>query len=81
MRIRLLVRITLAAAGIATLGACATVPERAWNNGRALSTSQAYQRAIRGDMSLSTHRQLLSESSPLRLHSEVRWTPSGSSER
>ena len=81
MRTRLLVRITLAAAGVASLGACATIPERAWNNGRALNTSQAYQRAIRGDMSLSTHRQLLSDSDPRRLRSEVRWTPSRGNER
>jgi hypothetical protein len=76
MEVVLHTRFILLAAGIASLGACATIPERAWNNGRALNTSDAYQRAIRGDMSLATHRQLLSDSDPRRLRSEVRWTPS-----
>jgi hypothetical protein len=81
MRTRLLVRAALAAFAIATLSACASIPERAWANGRAMSTSDAYNRAMRGDLSLSNTRNLMSSSDPRRLRSEVRWTPSKSSDR
>ncbi len=81
MRIRLLVRTALVACTVATLGACASIPERAWSNGRAMSNSQAYYRAISGDRSLATQRELMSASDPRRLRSEVRWTPSKSNEK
>ena len=81
MRTRLLVRTALVAFAVAMLGACATIPERAWSNGRAMSSSQAYYRAMGGDMSLSTQRELMSSSDPRRLRSEVRWTPSRGSEK
>jgi hypothetical protein len=67
MRNRLL-RLALAGIGIATLGACASVPERAWSNGRAMSNSRAYRQAMSGDMSLNTQRQLQSAADPRRLN-------------
>jgi hypothetical protein len=78
---RLVVRTAIAAFTIAGLGACVTIPERAWVNGRAMSSSAEYQRAMRGDMSLQTQRALYSASNPLRLSSPVRWTPSSSYDR
>ncbi len=42
----------------ATLGACASIPQRAWRNGAALSSSTAYQRVLSGDMSFQTRRDL-----------------------
>jgi hypothetical protein len=42
----------------ATLGACASIPQRAWRNGAALDNSRAYQRVLSGDMSFSTRRDL-----------------------
>jgi hypothetical protein len=64
-----LTRAALAAAALATLGACASIPERAWANGQAMSSSRAYQRAMAGDMSLQTQTRLKAGASPLRLRS------------
>lgn len=77
MRTRL-IRAALAACAVATLGACAAIPERAMANGRAMSSSRAYQKAMSGDMSLQTQRQLKAGASPLRLRSrEVAYPPFG----
>jgi hypothetical protein len=40
------------------LGACASIPQRAWRNGAALEDSRAYQRVLSGGMSFSTRRDL-----------------------
>jgi hypothetical protein len=42
----------------ATLGACASIPQRAWRNGAALDNSTAYRRVLSGDMSFQTRRDL-----------------------
>ena len=73
---KLLVRTAIAAFAVTTLGACVTIPERAWVNGQALSSSRELRQAMNGDMSLQTMRSLYSASDPRRLHSPVRWTPS-----
>ena len=73
---KLLVRTAIAAFAIATLGACVTIPERAWANGQAMSASREYRMAMSGDMSLQTMRSLRSSADPRRLTSPVRWTPS-----
>jgi hypothetical protein len=52
----------------ATLGACASIPKRAWANGEAMSQSRAYQQILNGDNSFSTRRQLESTMNPLRLN-------------
>ena len=41
-----------------TLGACASIPQRAWRNGAALDNSTAYRRVLSGDMSFQTRRDL-----------------------
>jgi hypothetical protein len=42
----------------AMLAGCASIPQRAWRNGEALSNSTAYQRVLGGDMSFATRRDL-----------------------
>ena len=63
---------------IASLGACVTIPERAWVNGQAMSATREYQMKLRGDRGFETQRALYSRSNPLTLASPVRWTPSSS---
>ena len=76
MRIRSLVRAALAAAAVATLGACATIPERAWANGQAMSNSRVYNQAMRGDMSLRTQSQLRQAADPRWLnHQQLPYKP------
>lgn len=76
MRIRSLARAALAAAAVASLGACASVPERAWANGQAMSQSRAYYQAMNGDMSLTTHSKLRTAANPYIMgHREVRYAP------
>ncbi|MGH7616226.1 MAG: hypothetical protein ACREPM_03275, partial [Gemmatimonadaceae bacterium] len=36
------------------LAGCVSIPQRAWRNGEALSSSTAYQRVLGGDMSFAT---------------------------
>jgi hypothetical protein len=78
---RLLVRTALAALAVATLGACVTIPERAWNNGRAMTATAEYQMKLQGDRSFNTQRALYTRSNPLTLASPVRWTPSSRYDR
>lgn len=59
-------RIALLAVSIATLGACASIPQRAWANGRAMTGSQAYRAVMNGDMSFQTHHQLQYSLNPLK---------------
>jgi hypothetical protein len=76
MRTRTLVRAALTACALATLGARATIPERAWANGQAMSNSRAYRQATNGDMSLTTQNQLRAAANPRRLnHREVQFQP------
>jgi hypothetical protein len=82
MRNRLLLRAALAATLTATLGACASVrssiPERAWRNGEAMSQSNAYSRAMSGDLSLGTQMKLRSSANPRYLnHREVNYPAFG----
>jgi hypothetical protein len=78
---RLLVRTALAAFAVATLGACVTIPERAWDNGRGMSATREYQMkmgqfgyASPGEL-FSTQRSLYVKSNPLSVASPVRYTP------
>ncbi len=57
----------LALAAVASLGACATIPQRAWDNGRAMSQSRAFRAAASGDMSVRTHRELYSSADARRI--------------
>ena len=75
---RTAVRIALAAAALATLGACASIPQRAWRNGEAMTQSRAYSEVLSGNPSFQAHRQLQSSLDPRRLnYREVPYPPFG----
>jgi DNA-binding transcriptional regulator LsrR (DeoR family) len=63
---------------IGALGACASIPQRAWRNGEAMTQSRAYQAVMSGNMSFQVHRQLQQSLDPLRLnYREVAFPPFG----
>jgi len=64
-----LLRAALALAGLVTLGACAPVHPRVWQNGEWLSSSRAYSQALSGDHSFKTQRELYYKASPLSMYS------------
>jgi hypothetical protein len=57
-------RIATFAALLGGLGACASIPKRAWANGEAMSASRAYNNVLSGDMSVGAHRKLQSTLNP-----------------
>ncbi|MEP6495057.1 MAG: hypothetical protein ABJF01_20385 [bacterium] len=61
-------RIGVLLACAATLGACASIPQRAWRNGEAMSQSRAFQSVLGGNMSMESHRALQTSLDPLRLN-------------
>ena len=61
------IRIALVAASLAALGACASIPQRAWRNGEAMSQSRAYQRAMSGEHGFTLARHMQQSLDPLRL--------------
>ena len=75
---RLLVRTAIAAFAIAGLGACVTIPERAWANGQGMTSTREYRQKLAGDISFDTQRNLYVKSSPISLwgSSPVRYAPS-----
>lgn len=64
---RTAIRIALAAASLVALGACASIPQRAWRNGEAMSQSRAYQRAMSGEYGFTVARHMEQSLDPLRL--------------
>jgi len=66
--LRSVVRVTVAVTTIAALGACASIPKRAWANGEAMTSSRAYRSTLSGDMSFRTHRELQQSLDPRRLN-------------
>ena len=62
-------RIALLLACAGSLGACISIPQRAWRNGQGMAGSQAYQAVMSGDMSFRAHRELESSLDPLRINS------------
>lgn len=80
---KLIVRTALAAFTIASLGACVTIPERAWANGQGMSATREYRNKMNslGSMDFSAQRALYSRSNPLSVASPVRWTPSSRYDR
>jgi hypothetical protein len=80
---RLIVRTAFVAFASATLGACATIPERAWANGQGMSATREYQMKLSPEMAFaspgalfSAQRSMYVRSNPLTVASPVRWTPS-----
>ena len=65
---RTVVRLAIVAAGLASLGACASIPQRAWANGQAMTASRAYRSVMSGNMSMQAHRELMWSLDPLRLN-------------
>ena len=80
---RLLVRTAIAACTIAGLGACVTIPERAWANGQGMTATREYRMKMNGDISFGTQRSLYVKSSPISLwgSSPVRFNPSRYNDR
>jgi hypothetical protein len=69
---RVIIRVAVAVTTVVALGACASIPKRAWANGQAMTSSRAYQRVMSGDMSFRTRGELQSSLDPRRLnYSEV----------
>jgi len=54
------VRIAIIAAGLGSLGACASIPQRAWLNGEAMTASRGYRSVMSGNMSMESHRAMQS---------------------
>jgi hypothetical protein len=75
---RTAIRLALAAAALAALGACVSIPQRAWYNGEAMAQSRAYREVLSGNPSFQAHRQLQSSLDPRRLqYTEVAYPPFG----
>jgi hypothetical protein len=62
-----LVRVGVILSAVSLVGACASIPQRAWDNGRAMSQSRAFRAAASGDMSVRTHRELLTSADARRI--------------
>ena len=82
---KLLVRTALAAFTVAALGACATIPERAWANGQGMNATRELRMKMSPEAAFaspgeifSIQRNLYGRSNPLSVASPVRWTPSRS---
>jgi hypothetical protein len=63
-----IVRAASLIAAAVILGACASIPQRAWRNGEAMSGSLAYRSIMNGDKSFNTHRALEGTLDPLRMN-------------
>jgi hypothetical protein len=68
----------LVMAVLAGLGACASIPQRAWDNGRSMSSSHAYRSMMYGDRSFQNVRRLYNSMDPFRSQYEpAPYTPFG----
>ena len=52
-------RVAIVVAGLASLGACASIPQRAWANGEAMTQSRAYRSVMSGNQSIQAHHELM----------------------
>lgn len=59
-------RAVVVLAVLAALGGCASIPQRAWDNGANISSSRPYRSMMRGDHSFQTMRSLYSTMDPYR---------------
>ena len=66
--VKVAARIAVLAGCLSALGACASIPQRAWRNGEAMTSSRAYDAVMQGNMSFGVHRQLQQSLDPLRLN-------------
>jgi hypothetical protein len=63
-RIKTVIRAAVVLAGLASLGACASIPHRAWANGEAMVESRAYRSVMSGNQSIEARRALNSSLNP-----------------
>jgi len=63
-----LIRAMVTLLAVGSLGACASIPKRAWANGEAMSSSRAYWEIMAGNNSFRAHRELQSSLDPRRLN-------------
>lgn len=76
--IRVAVRAAIVVAGLASLGACASIPQRAWRNGEAMTSSRAYQSVMSGNQSIQAHHELMWSLDPRKLnYRETPYSPFG----
>ena len=66
--VRAVIRLVVGVASVGALGACASIPQRAWANGEAMTSSRAYQSVLSGNQSIQAHRELQSSLDPRRLN-------------
>jgi hypothetical protein len=57
--VRTAVRTAIIVAALASLGACASIPQRAWANGRSMESSRAYYSVLNGNQSIQAHHELM----------------------
>lgn len=75
---RLAIRAAILAAGLATLGACASIPQRAWANGQAMTSSRAYRSVMSGNTSIQSHHELMWSLDPVHMnYREAAYSPFG----
>ena len=56
--VKAVARLAIAMGTLGALSACASIPQRAWANGQAMSQSRAYRAVESGDLSIDAHRRL-----------------------
>jgi hypothetical protein len=61
---RVVARAAIAFGLAAALGACASIPKRAWANGEGMTMSRGYRAVMSGDMSMRAHRALQTSLNP-----------------
>jgi hypothetical protein len=77
-RIQQLGKAVLVLTVLTALGACASIPQRAWDNGANMSSSRAYRSMMRGDHSFQNMRQVYSTMDPYRsLYTPAPYQPFG----
>jgi hypothetical protein len=78
MRIRQLGKAVAAVAVLVGLSGCASIPQRAWDNGRGMTHSNAYRSMMRGERGFHVARSLYSSMDPYRsLYTPVPYAPFG----
>jgi hypothetical protein len=76
LNVKVVVRAAIALAGLATLGACASIPKRAWANGEAMTASPAYRSVMSGNQSIQAHKELMWSLNPRLLNYQQKsYTP------
>ena len=67
-KITSIIRVAITIAALGGLGACASIPQRAWANGQAMTQSRAFESVMSGNKSIQAHKELQWSLDPLRLN-------------